>query len=112
MKVKLDGKYITRSGRPVTIYAIGIEGSGDYSVHGAIRSSDGLWGLAAWRDDGKMFSDREMSCDLIEMTVQKWINFQGDFMVCCHNTEVEAKECAERNGYTTCVRPAEFVVKE
>lgn len=49
MKIRLDGKYRTRSGKAVRIYAVGgVLGE----VHGAIETGGG-WAVMGWSADGK-----------------------------------------------------------
>lgn len=64
MKIRLDGKYRTRSGKAVRIYAVGgVLGE----VHGAIETGGG-WAVIGWDEEGRYDSVRKLEhvWDLIE----------------------------------------------
>jgi hypothetical protein len=58
--------YRTRDGREVRIYATD-EGCGVASVHGAIKTKDGVWHVYSWSEDGLSIFGRERDEDLIEV---------------------------------------------
>ena len=58
--------YRTRDGREVRIYATD-EGCGVASVHGAIKTKDGIWHVYSWSEDGLSIFGRERDEDLIEV---------------------------------------------
>lgn len=64
MKVRLDGKYRTRSGKAVRIYAVGgVLGE----VHGAIETGGG-WAVIGWDEEGRYDAVRQPGhvWDLVE----------------------------------------------
>ena len=66
----------TRDGREVRIYAT--DGSGDRSIHGAIREDGRGWFTATWRDDGKYAPRSGAGRDLVNAPqkgrVKAWLN--------------------------------------
>lgn len=71
-------QYRTRDGREVRIYAI--DGAQPYTVHGAVKRSDGKWHVSAWSPNGnyKLNSSTYDDMDLIEVKprIQRrvWVN--------------------------------------
>jgi hypothetical protein len=64
--IDINKKYRTRDGREVRIYATD-EGCGVASVHGAIKTKDGIWHVYSWSEDGLSIFGRERHEDLIEV---------------------------------------------
>jgi hypothetical protein len=64
--IDINKKYRTRDGREVRIYAIN-EGCGVASVHGAIKTKDGVWHVYSWSEDGLSIFGRKRNEDLIEI---------------------------------------------
>ena len=68
MTITLDGKYQTRDGCPVRIYAL--DGGAGYPVHGALFT-DGEWILSSWTLDGcwniHLPANRSSNWDLTEI---------------------------------------------
>lgn len=54
MRIKIDGKYQTRDGRPVRIYAT--DTGGDYPIHGAIWYKD-QWLTETWQPCGRCWGE-------------------------------------------------------
>ena len=78
----------TRDGREVRIYAT--DGSGDWSIHGAIREDGRGWFTATWMNDGKYATDtHKAGKDLINLPqkgrVKAWLN-----VYYAHNTTYHA----------------------
>jgi hypothetical protein len=70
-----DKQYTTRDGREVRIYAT--DGAGEYSVHGALKTSGG-WVCVAWVSDGHVRRlGKEDPDDLIEVKprkkIERWV---------------------------------------
>jgi hypothetical protein len=75
-----DKQYTTRDGRGVRIYAT--DGAGEYSVHGALKSSRG-WIYATWDSQGHVVNpSRETLDDLTEvkprMKFERWVVIERD----------------------------------
>lgn len=76
--IRMDGKYRTRDGREVRLYAD--DGSKTYPIHGAIKVTTG-WIVKSFTSDGYYNSD-DMPCDsdLIEIKpaaidmIIEWLN--------------------------------------
>jgi hypothetical protein len=64
--IDINKQYRTRDGREVRIYATD-EGCGVASVHGAIKTKDGIWHVYSWSEDGLSIFGRERDEDLIEV---------------------------------------------
>jgi hypothetical protein len=64
--IDINKKYRTRDGHEVRIYATD-EGCGVASVHGAIKTKDGIWHVYSWSEDGLSIFGRERDEDLIEV---------------------------------------------
>ena len=79
-KISKDKQYKTRDGREARIYAT--DGAGEYSVHGALKSSEG-WIYTTWGSQGHIVDpSRETLEDLIEakprMKFERWLMFERD----------------------------------
>lgn len=73
--IDINKKYKTRDGREVRIYAT--DGSGGFSVHGAIKRDDGWGSPLVWAKDGRFNLDvDEQPMDLVE--VSEWDDFKID----------------------------------
>ena len=75
--IDINKTYRTRDGREVHIYATN-EGCGVASVHGAIKTEDGVWHVYSWSEDGRSILGREQDKDLIEVCPRHkrtvWLN--------------------------------------
>jgi hypothetical protein len=74
-EISKDKQYTTRDGREVRIYAT--DGAGEYSVHGALKSSEG-WFYTTWGSQGHIMKPcTETVADLIEvkprMKIDQWL---------------------------------------
>ena len=82
--IDINKKYRTRDGREVRIYATD-EGCGVASVHGAIKTKDGIWHVYSWSEDGFSIFGREDEKDLIEVRPRHkrtvWLNVYGSGIV-------------------------------
>ena len=80
-----DRTYRTRDGREVRIYATD-EGCGVASVHGAIKTKDGIWHVYSWSEDGLSIFGRERDEDLIEVRPRHkrtvWLHVWKNGTVC------------------------------
>lgn len=78
-KITLDKQYKTRSGLPVRIYAVDVDGN--YSTHGAYLSDDG-WNIESWDNSGNCYDDIEIDdLDLIEVGKYDHINTDDKVLV-------------------------------
>jgi hypothetical protein len=87
-EIKLDGKYTTRDGREVRIYAV--DCGGDYPVHGAIYSKeDREWVIQTWTLEGLFDVTNPLpDCDLIPAkTYPKPEDFKVDDRVYVRDSE-------------------------
>ena len=65
MQIELGKTYKTRDGREVRIYAT--DGTGDYPVHGAVKSRGDGWFLECWTALGTRDYHRLHPLDLVEV---------------------------------------------
>jgi hypothetical protein len=83
--IDINKKYRTRDGREVRIYATD-EGCGVASVHGAIKTKDGVWHVYSWSEDGLSIFGRERNEDLIEVRPRHkrtvWLHVWNGGTVC------------------------------
>jgi hypothetical protein len=76
--IDINKKYRTRCGREVRIYAT--DGSGEWTVHGAIQGKNGQWYPHIWLSNGAHLSYCDHDNDLIEVLRLKrtlWVNVYG-----------------------------------
>ncbi|MCP3681627.1 MAG: hypothetical protein GY861_02960 [bacterium] len=72
MEIKLDGKYTTRDGRPVRIYAV--DENNFHRVHGAYLDN-GVWFQYSWTKGGlNHVSHGDTWIDLVPSKKKGWIN--------------------------------------
>lgn len=74
--ISKDKQYRTRGGLEVRIYAI--DGRGDFSIHGAVKTEDG-WMCCAWHKDGyRILEDYDDAYDIFEVKPRHkrtvWLN--------------------------------------
>ena len=83
--IDINKKYRTRDGREVRIYATD-EGCGVASVHGAIKTKDGIWHVYSWSEDGLSIFGREQDKDLVEVRPRHkrtvWLHVFKNSTVC------------------------------
>ena len=86
MQIDKDKTYQTRNGREVRIYEVHSEG--DYPVHGAFKTADGLWQATCWPSTGVYVSGRPLDYDLVLVpkrhTREVWINMYSNGRVSSH----------------------------
>jgi len=63
--IDINKKYRTRGGREVRLYAT--DGSGEWTVHGAIQGKKGQWYPHIWLSNGAHLSYCDHDNDLIEV---------------------------------------------
>jgi len=97
MTIDITKKYRTRDGREVRIYAA-YEGCGVASVHGAIKTKNGIWHVYSWSEDGYSVFGQETDKDLIEVKrriKQKvWVNVYPDHCLGAYHEKRHADEMA------------------
>jgi len=110
MTIELKKQYRTRDGREVRIYAV--DGSGDYSVHGAFLTEDG-WTVNSWALNGMWRKNATNDIDLVEVRPrikrEFWVNVYpngvnafrsreqaddcaNDFRIACVRVEIDVEE--------------------
>ena len=93
-------QYRTRDGREVRIYAI--DGAQPYTVHGAVKRSDGKWHVSAWSPNGNynLNSSTYEDIDLIEVKPrikrEVWFNVYPGY-VSAHTCKEDATACSLQN---------------
>lgn len=102
MQVKVGNQYKTRHGKPVVIYATGLQGTSP--VHGAVLE-DECWGVCDWGSDGKFNGTDckiESDYDLIEVKprihCELWANVYKNGSGFFIGTGFDDKEVAIRVG--------------
>jgi len=94
MTIDINKTYRTRDGLEVRIYAI--DGGGCWSIHGAIKSNDGLgWLTASWEKDG---GHRVKAYSLVEakprIKQKVWVNVYPDHCLGAYHEKRHADEMA------------------
>ena len=98
--IDINKQYRTRNGREVRIYATD-EGCGVASVHGAIKTKDGIWHVYSWSEDGLSIFGRERDEDLIEIRPRHkwtaWMNIYGPTSFTSHISREQAEDEQDEN---------------
>ena len=104
MRIDKDNTYQTGHGREVRIYAV--DGCSQHPVHGAIKDSNGEWGLCSWSKEGLWSSIMEHSYNLVLVpkrhTREVWINMYPNDCSKPHLSESDANKNA-KPGRIACV---------
>ncbi len=97
MTIDIKKKYRTRNGREVRIYATD-KGFGVASVHGAIKTKEGIWYVYSWSEDGLSGYGYERDEDLIEVKPRikqrVWINVYPDQCLGAYHEKRQADDQA------------------
>jgi len=97
--------YRTRDGREVRIYAT--DGSGEWTVHGAIQGKKGQWYPHIWLSNGAHLSYCDHDNDLIEVLRLKrtaWLNIYGSGIVPEAWSSKENADRAAACGRVACIK--------
>ena len=96
--IDINKKYRTRNGREVRLYAT--DGSGEWTVHGAIQGKKGQWYPHIWLSNGAHLSYCDHDNDLIEVRPR---HKRTVWLTVWSNNYIEATNKPEwRNGPLGC----------
>lgn len=110
MKIDINKKYKTQSGKNVRIYST--EALGDFPIHGAVLLDD-EWDICTWTKDGKYNLDDDINDDPFDLVEVKpriqreyWMNLynSGSCTVWKNRENADSGAKMTKNNRIACVK--------